>query len=209
MKPRDDHISFHPSAEWKAEFERQLTLPMLNRLKAYAARRLAGFGSGAPVDMDYAEDLAASAAHDTVCGRVTWNPERRKLEQHLKNVIKRRLWLDWKHAKRFRVESIDASDDDDRSTTFDDMELALAERCPDPEATENAISALRELEQLAIYDPELAVYIDARADDLTGGDLEASTGLAPEGVRRVRRRLDVIEKQLPYQVRPMPRKRGK
>ena len=44
---------------------------------------------------------------------------------------------------------------------------------------------------------------------LTGADLEFATGLAPAAVRRVRRRLDAIGKQLSYQVRPTRGKRGK
>ena len=209
MKPRDDHTRFNPSAEWRAAFKQQMTLALLKRLKAFAARRLAGYGRGGPVDMDYAEDLVASAAHDTACGRVTWNPDRRDLERHLKYAIRRRLSLDFKHAKKFRLESIDAAADDYRSTTIDDMEHALAERYADAESTENAIGALHELEQRAVSDPELAAYIDARQDDLTGADLELATGLPPEAVRRVRRRLDAIGKQLSYQVRPTRGKRGK
>jgi hypothetical protein len=73
---------------------------------------------------------------------------------------------------------------------------------------QTAIEALHELEEYARSDPELAAYIDVRGDDLTGSDLEAATGLSPEAVRRVRRRLDVIRKQLPYQVRPTRRRRG-
>jgi len=192
-----------------AEFKRQATAGLLKRLKAFAVSRLAGYGGGAHVDMDHAEDLAASAAHDTACGRITWTPERRSLETHLQNVIDRRLWLDWKHARKFRLESIDAGADDERSTTLDDLERALAARCPDAESTANAIEALRELEHRACSDPELATYIDMRGDDLTAADLESATGLSPDAVRRVRRRLDAIRRQLSYQVRPARGKRGK
>jgi hypothetical protein len=190
-----------------AAFKEQATADLLKRLKAYAASRLAGVGHGVRVDMDYAEDLVAAAAHDTVCGRVTWNPEK-KLELHLQNVIARRVWLDWKHAKKFPCESLDASADDEHSATHKDMERALIERYPDAEATTNAIETLHELEEHARSDPELAAYIDVRADELTGSDLEAATGLPPEAVRRVRRRLDGIRRQLSYQVRPTRRRRG-
>jgi hypothetical protein len=208
MRPTDDHTSFHPSAEWLAAFKQQATADLMKRLKAYAASRLAGVGHGVQVDMDYAEDLAAAAAHDTACGRVTWNPEKRKLELHLQNVIARRVWLDWKHARKFRRESLDASADDERSTTLDDMERVLAERYPDAESTTNTIEALHELEEHARSDPELAAYIDVRGDDLTGSELAAATGLPPEAIRRVRRRLDAIRRQLPYQVRPTQGRRG-
>jgi hypothetical protein len=209
MRPSDDHTSFRPSVEWLAEFKEQATADLLKRLKAYAASRLAGVGHGVQVDMDYAKDLAAAAVHDTVCGRVTWNPETRKLELHLQNVIARRVWLDWKHAQKFPRESLDASADDERSTTHDDMERALLERYPDAESTTNAIEALHELEEHARADPELAAYIDMRGDDLTGSELAAATGMSPEAIRRVRRRLDAIRRQLPYQVRPTQGRRGK
>jgi len=208
MKPTDHHTRFHPSAEWTAAFKWQATPDLLKRLKAFAISCLGGFGRGIQVDTDYAEDLVASAAHDTACGRVTWNPEKRKLEFHLRNVIVRRLSLDWKHAKKFRHESLDACVDDEPSTTLDDMERVLADRYPDPESTSNAIEALHELEEFARSDPELATYIDVRGDDLTGSDLEAATGLSPEAIRRVRRRLDAIRRQLSYQVRPTRGKRG-
>jgi hypothetical protein len=208
MRPTDDHTRFHPSAEWLAAFKQQATADMMKRLKAFAASYLAGFGRGVQVDMDYAEDLAASAAHDTACGRVTWTPEKRTLELHLRNVIVRRVWVDWKHARKFRHESLDASADDERSTTVDDMERALAERYPDAESTTNAIEALHELEEYARSDLELAAYIDVRGDDLTGSELEAATGLSPEAVRRVRRRLDAIRRKLSYQVCPTRRRRG-
>jgi hypothetical protein len=89
------------------------------------------------------------------------------------------------------------------------MERVLAERYPDAESTTNAIEALHELEEHARSDPELAAYIDVRGDDLTGSELAAATGLPPEAIRRVRRRLDAIRRQLPYQVRPTRGRRGK
>src|SRR5690242_9637348 len=118
MKPSDDDTTYNPPAESvMAEFKRQMTAPLLTRIKAFATARLAGFGRGAPIETDRAQELAAAAAHDTLCGRVTWNPERRGLEAHLQDVIDRRLWLDWDRAKKFRHESIDAAADDERSTT--------------------------------------------------------------------------------------------
>jgi len=202
MKPTDDHSGFAPSAEWRAELERELTPELLVQLKRFAAGRLAGFGDGGKVDMDRAEELAMSSASDTVRGHVTWNPQRKTLKKHIEDVIDRRLWLDWKRASKFRHESIHASADDENSTTLDELEHALAERYPDAESTAKAADALDELEQRARADPELAAYIDARADELTGADLQQATGLSPECIRRVRRRLDEIRKQLSYQVRP-------
>jgi hypothetical protein len=82
------------------------------------------------------------------------------------------------------------------------MERAMLDRFPDAESTARANESLAELEQCATADPELAMYIDARSDDLAGVDLEIATGLSPETIRRVRRRLDKIGQQLSYQVRP-------
>jgi hypothetical protein len=209
MKPTDDHARFQPSAEFRAKFKEQATGDMMKRLKAFTISYLAGFGRGAPVDIDYAEDLAAAAAHDTACGRITWNLDT-PLEKHLRIVIVRRVKLDYKRAKKFRHESLDASmEDDASSTTLNDMERVLAERYPDPEATANAAEAFQELQERARSDPELAAYIELREDaDLTGHALEAATGLSPEAIRRVRRRLDAIRPQLSYQIRPTRRKRG-
>jgi hypothetical protein len=210
MKRTDDHARFDPSAEWRAKFKEQATGDMMKRLKAFTIGCLRGFGGGGPVDLDYADDLSQGAAHDTACGRVTWNPETRPLEIHLRLVVLRRLNLDYNRAKKFRHESIDASMDGAASSaTVDDMERLLAERYPDPESTCNAAEAYQELQELARSDPELAAYIEVREEaDLTGRELEAATGLSPEAIRRVRRRLDVIRGQLSYQIRPTARKRG-
>jgi hypothetical protein len=207
MEPNDSQLGCAPSAELLAEFERQLTEELLHRLSAFAARRLRGYGGGNCADMERARDLVMSAATDTVLGRVRWNPERRDLKKHLQNVIGRRMWLEWKWARRFPHESIDASSDDEHSAILNDMERALAERLPDPDATANAAEALDELERRALNDPELAAYIEARADGLDGVDLLQATGLSPQRIRSVRRRLDEVGKQLPVCVRPK-RKRG-
>lgn len=210
MKRTDDHTRFDPSAEWRAKFKEQATGDMMKRLKAFTIGCLRGFGGGGPVDLDYADDLSQGAAHDTACGRVTWNPDTRPLEIHLRLVVLRRLNLDYNRAKKFRHESLDAAVEDERSTTAEEMERVLAERYPDPEATCKAAESLQELQELARADPELAVYIEHRDEaDLTGRELEAVTGLSPEAIRRVRRRLDKLRGKLSYQIRPTPRKRGR
>jgi hypothetical protein len=155
-----------------------------------------------PGDIARADELAVSSASDTWNGHATWNPER-KLERHLQNVIVRRLWLDWRTARRHRDESIDADAHDERSTVRDEMERAMADYFPDPESAAKAAESWAELEQCATADPELAVYIDARAE---GADLEIETGLSTEAIRRVKRRLDKIGQKLSYQVRPPRRK---
>jgi hypothetical protein len=208
MRPRDDDTSVEQSAEWQAAFEAQATTEMLKRLKEYAASRLAGVGRGVRVDLDEAKELAQAAIFATARGQVTWNPAVRDLEPHLQNVIDRRVWLSWKHAKKFPHESLDASADDARSTTHEDMERALAESEPDPEAQANAKEVLDELKAHARSDPELWAYLDKSGEGLTGRELEAATGLSPQAIRRVRRRLDKIRRQLPYQIRPTRRKRG-
>ncbi|TMQ04775.1 MAG: hypothetical protein E6J90_46320 [Deltaproteobacteria bacterium] len=209
-KPIDEQYGVSQSVDWRAMLRRDLTAEMLDRLKVYALKKLGGFGGGKPRpgDLARAEELAVSAASDTWNGRVTWNPERRKLEPHLQNVICRRLWLEWRTARRHRDESIDADAHDERSTVRDEMERAMADHFPDAESAAKAAESWAELEQCATADPELAAYIDARAEDLAGADLETATGLSPETIRRVRRRLDKIGQQLSYQVRPPRRKRG-
>lgn len=207
-KPSDEQYEVNQSVDWRTRLRQELTEEMLDRLKVYALHRLRGFGGGKlrPGDIARAEELAVSAASDTWNGRVTWN-QRRKLKLHLQTVIDRRLWLDWKSASRKRRhESIDADAHDERSAVRDEMERAMADHFPDPDSAAKAAESWAELERCATADPELAVYIDARAEDLAGVDLEIATGLSTETIRRVRRRLDKIGQQLPYQVRPPRRK---
>jgi DNA-directed RNA polymerase specialized sigma24 family protein len=206
-KLSDQQYGVSQSVDWRAMLRRELTEEMLDRLRVFARYLLRGFGGGKlrPGDIARADDLAVSSASDTWNGHATWNPER-KLERHLQNVIVRRLWDDWRSASRHREESIDTHAHDERSTVRDEMERAMEDHVPDPESAAKAAESWAELEQCATADPELAVYIDARAEDLAGADLEAATGLSTETIRRVRRRLDKIGQQLSYRIRPRRRK---
>lgn len=206
-KPSDEQYGVSQSVDWRARLRRELTEEMLDRLRVFARYLLRGFGGGKlrPGDIARADDLAVSSASDTWNGNASWNPER-PLERHLQNVIVRRLWLDWRSASRHREESIDTHAHDERSTVRDEMERAMEDHFPDPESAAKAAESWAELEQCATADPELAVYIDARAEDLAGADLETATGLSTETIRRVRRRLEKIGQQLSYQVRPRRRK---
>jgi hypothetical protein len=207
-KPSDKQYEVSQSVDWRARLRRELTEEMLDRLRVFARYLLRGFGGGKlrPGDIARADELAVSSASDTWNGHATWNPERRELEPHLRNVIVRRLWLDWRTARRHREESIDTPAHDEHSTVRDEMERAIEDQFPDPESTAKAAESCAELERCATADPELAVYIDARAEDLAGANLETATGLSTETIRRVRRRLDKIGQQLSYQVRPPRRK---
>lgn len=206
-KPSDEQYGVRQSVDWRARLREELTEEMLDRLRVFARCLLRGFGGGKlrPGDIARADEVAVWAASDTWTGNATWNPER-ELERHLQNVIVRRLWDDWRSASRRREESIDAHAHDEGSTVRDEMERAMEDDVPDPESAARAAESWAELQQCATADPELAVYIDARAENLVGADLETATGLSTETIRRVRRRLDKIGQQLSYQVRPRRRK---
>lgn len=200
---------FLPSDAWLAEFRRQYSDAMVVRLQVFATQRLGGTGGGTRDGIHpQARDLVAIAVGDTLEGVVRWYPERKELEPHLQDVIRRRTSLDWKRAKKFRHESIDATTPDGRSPILEELENTLVERLPDPRATENAQEAVDEVARLVEADPDVAAYVEARADHLKGRELMRVTGLTLQRYRRCRYQLDPVLKKLSIQARPRRRKRG-
>lgn len=200
---------FAPSPAWREAFEQQYSDELVQRLEIFAAQRLAGIGNRARRGNEQqAREIVASAVFDTLRGLVRWHPERKDLELHFKDVIKRRTSLDWTRAKNVREESIDTTNADGRSPVLEEVESVLLERFPDPVATEKAARALAEIAQIAEADADFAAFIEARADGLRARAVMRATGLSPERYRRCRRQLGHILDRLSIHVRPWRRKRG-
>jgi hypothetical protein len=202
---------------------------MVIRLQVFASYRMGGLGGSCPGEratntgdrgctngdgggdrgsLPHARELVLAALGDTMEGVVRWYPERKSLEQHLQDVIKRRSSLDWKRAQRFRHESIDATTQDGYSPTLAELENTLVERLPDPHAVENAQAAVEEVKQLVASEPDVAAYVEARENNKKGRALMRATGLTPQQYRRCRRLLAPILQGLSVRARPRRRNQG-
>lgn len=88
-------------AVWLARFHAQATTAMLASVARFAARRAYYVAKlGGRTDPVYAEELVADAVADTLVGRVTWEPARCSLWQHLCGVIRSRSRHDGARAVR-------------------------------------------------------------------------------------------------------------
>jgi hypothetical protein len=204
--PDPESPRFTPSEAWLEQFRAQYSKVMTQLVAGYAARRVGGIGSASAQDDGYPQELVANALADTLLGRVRWNPNTKELDEHIRDVIKRRTSIDWERAKKYPHDSIDATTRDGQTPTLDEVDRMLLDREPDPRAAENAREAVDELRQLADADPDVRAYIEARASGASRAELMRVTGLSSTRYRRVRRQLDPLLRQLSMQARP---KRGK
>lgn len=201
-------LRFVPSEAWIAAFQREYNGVMVRLVAGYAGHRVAGIGAVLPTHDRHPRELVVKALSDTLLGVVRWNPNAKTLENHIRDVIRRRSAIDWKRAKKYPHESIDATNENGHSPMLAEVDSALAGRQPDPQAAEIAAKALAELGQLAEDDPELLAYIEARADGLSRAELLRITGLSLAKYRKVRRRLARLVQQLSIQAGPRRGKQG-
>ncbi len=102
-----------PPAGWRAEFEKQATRDMMERVTRYARRRVKMIERvGRKIDPLYARELVQDALGDTLEGRRTWDPERTTLLAHLMGVVHSRSGHAMVRAATLRHRSIDDSADD-------------------------------------------------------------------------------------------------
>src|SRR5689334_14989101 len=108
--------AWRPPPGWRAEFERQATRAMLDRVNRYARKRARMvLRTGRKVDGLYARELAHDALSDTLDGTVTWDPTRVPLVAHVMGVVRRRSWHEMVRATRAPHRSLDDSRDDSSS----------------------------------------------------------------------------------------------
>lgn len=91
---------FTPDDPWVAEFEKQLTPELIDKLRKYARPRAYAVGAaGRKVDNYYARELVQDAIGDTWSGLLRWEPERCSLEMHLVRAVNSRADKHRKHAR--------------------------------------------------------------------------------------------------------------
>jgi hypothetical protein len=100
---------FTPDEAWIEAFKNQCTDDMRLAAKRFALRRLRGIGKvGRPVSDDDAKDLVQDAIADTLFGILAWDPSAKPLKLHIEDAITSRARREYKRAKKYRQERMDA-----------------------------------------------------------------------------------------------------
>lgn len=85
-----------PPEEWRENVEEQATPKLFERLHRAARARLRTFaGPKGKVNAAEVEDIVSSVVTDTLDGRLTWNPGKESLEQHLLDAVRFRVRDQW------------------------------------------------------------------------------------------------------------------
>ncbi len=85
-----------PPEEWRQQVEEQATPKMFERLHRAARTRLRTFaGPKGHVNAADVDDVVSSVIKDTLDSKLTWNPEKEPLEQHLLDAVRFRVRDDW------------------------------------------------------------------------------------------------------------------
>jgi hypothetical protein len=100
---------FTPDEAWIEAFKEQCTDDMCLAAKRFAMRRLRGVGKvGRAVSDDDAQDLVQDAIADTLFGILAWDPSGKSLKLHIEDAITSRARREYKRAKKYRHERMDA-----------------------------------------------------------------------------------------------------
>jgi hypothetical protein len=107
---------------WTAEFEKQLTPKLMDRIRKYARSRLYPAAvAGCKIDKYAVRELAQSVATDTWLGELRWDPVRCPLEAHLVVAVRSRAYSVRRHAEDFPGDTLgegtEASEDAEREAS--------------------------------------------------------------------------------------------
>jgi hypothetical protein len=174
---------------WWVLFQEQLA-DAVAQLQSFAQRRarLIALAGG----ISHADDLIAAALVDTLGGVVEWDPSRKMLVAHLRDVIQSRSRHDFARSSRFPMA---------RFGVWEEWSLAVP-AAPEPQVDDNHKSVefvgqvIAELRQLADGDAAVLRILDAyQGGAVIRSDVIAS-GLTSVKYQRARRRLRRKSRQL-------------
>jgi hypothetical protein len=187
-----------------------MTQELMDELRRYAqARARLVCDAGRPVSETYARELVDDVRADICVGDLPWDP-RRELLDHLKAAIKKRTWLEIRHARRFSFVPLQEAANDEASdeTTQPALEQALAP-APRPDCDPIMLCAMtamvcQQLRSLVL--PRGDLHAAAIAQCWSVGSLEKDevmrlTGLTEAAYERARRRLRKAIRSLTSELR--------
>jgi hypothetical protein len=191
--------------QWRTAFERQATTALRRRALNVARGCIHKIEmAGGYVTSAHAEDLVDDALAKTWFGRLSWDPVKRDLLEHINSAIESTARHQRKKAKKFPTASLDAHDEDDEDeragALWSDAEEALAANAPATNLAEMmySIDVFERVRALAAGDLEILTLLDAiRAGAFDRADLMQAMGMSARRYESARRRLDTLLRRLP------------
>ncbi len=184
-------------------FEEQATPELMQQLQRYAqARARMVRRAGRPVSETYARELVDDVYADTRIGDLPWDPQCGLLD-HLKRGIKKRTWLEIRHARRVSLVSLEAANDE---TLSPQIARALT-RAPRSERNPTLLHAMaatvcQQLRSLVSRDIGAAAVVRCWADGfLEKDEVIERTGLTDAAYRCARERVRAACRVLPPEMR--------
>lgn len=163
-----DQQPFTPDEAWIDAFKEQCTDELRLASKRFALRRLRGVGkTGRAVSDDDAKDLVQDAIADTLFGILSWDPSTKTLKQHVEDAIACRARREYKRAKKYRHERMDALQPSaERSSVRGEMEASLQMDRDDDGAQEMVFGdeVVTKLRAMASDDALALRFLDAIVD---------------------------------------------
>jgi hypothetical protein len=192
-----------PSAK-PLPFQEQLTPELLHELRRYAQGRANLVRrAGTPVSAAYARELVDDARADVWIGDLPRAP-RCKLLDHLKAAIKKRTWLEIRHARRVSFVSLQEPANDEALPPEIEQALAPVPRtdCDPIKLYALAATVCQQLRSLVSRDLDAAAIVKCWADGFVEKDeVMRLTGLAEAAYRSARERLRNACRGLPSELR--------
>jgi hypothetical protein len=173
-------------------FREQMTPELMDELRRYAQGRAALVRrAGRPVSETYARELVDDVHADVLIGDLPWDPQCRLLD-HLKAAIKKRTWLEIRHARRVSLVSLQEAANDEATAPEMEQILAPAPRTYCDPVTLHAMTATvcQQLRSLVRRDVDAAAIVRCWADGFMEKDeVMRLTGLTEAAYECARRRL--------------------
>lgn len=198
-----DSESIAPLGEtWRAEFEKQCTRALREKLYRVARARLRQYaGRLRHVDDADVDDAVMSVLADTLDGALKWDPALVSLQRHLINAIRFRVRDQARSRRRHPHEVLD----EDRSGQSVGHEMLSGTPIADVGAVRDlcalADEIVPQIRVRAASDPEVLALLDLIEEGTTETrDLMRETKWSAANLRNVRRRLRRIREQLPTEL---------
>lgn len=148
-----------PPEEWREKVEEQATPKMFERLHRAARARLRTFaGPKGKVNAADVDDVVSSVVTDTLDGRLTWDPEKEPLEQHLLDAVRFRVRDQWERHQPHLHDQLEEGDGADAV-----VERAAAGAVV-PAALESPVTSQRDGRIKAVHD-EVIAWLKPRVAD--------------------------------------------
>lgn len=197
---------FVPSENWIEKFEKECIEALLKRARRYAARYAQGVGWEFPSASTHdPDDVVANVVRDTLSGALRWNHETEEFAQHLFDAIRSRVTCHVERAKRYRHESIDATDANGVSPIMSEVEAQLQATADEAtvDTSERAAETIRCLRHLARRKPlvlRMLTAFEEGATEMT--DVMEAAGMTLEEYQNARRQLARLTERLPSHLKP-------